>query len=310
MAEHIQRSPNYGSIRQVRQPHARGDSHDDDDHDDDDDDSSNDSHQILSAERQAERAKTFTIPFDKDRGYRATELNFSSFDRPHMRAFHGSWMSVFVSYYVQFAMSPLLPDIQQSLGLTLRDIWLTNIWSVVGGIPMKFLLGPLCDKYGSRLIIVTMLAATAMLCALSGLVMTLNGLIAIRFAMGCMEVLVPSQYWVTCHFVRDISGSAAAISSGLGASGSAVSQLMVGSILFPLFFYITGGDDDLSWRYSLIFPALLSFVTAVFFFFFSEDSPLGNFEEVKRAGLMIERSAMDSFRSGALNLNSWLLFLQ
>jgi len=32
--------------------------------------------------------------------------------------------------------------------------------------------------------------------------------------------------------------------------------------------------------------------------------------DVKKAGLMMQRSAVDSFRSGAFNINSWLLFLQ
>jgi NNP family nitrate/nitrite transporter-like MFS transporter len=101
-----------------------------------------------------------------------------------------------------------------------------------------------------------------------------------------------------------------AISSGLGATGSGVIQLVIGSTLFSFCLLFTGNNPDIAWRLALVFPALLSFFTATFFYFSSEDCPLGNHNEVKNAGLMIERSAMDSFRSGALNLNSWILFLQ
>jgi hypothetical protein len=43
----------------------------------------------------------------------------------------------------------------------------------------------------------------------------------------------------------------------------------------------------------------------------SDDCPFGNYNQVKRAGLMVEGSAVDSFRSGAMNMNmnSWILFL-
>jgi hypothetical protein len=49
---------------------------------------------------------------------------------------------------------------------------------------------------------------------------------------------------------------------------------------------------------------------ADFFYKYSDDCPLGNYNQVKRAGLMVERSAVDSFQSGAMNMNSWVLFLQ
>ena len=48
---------------------------------------------------------------------------------------------------------------------------------------------------------------------------------------------------------------------------------------------------------------------ADFFYKYSDDCPLGNCNQVKRAGLMVERCAVDSFRSDAMNMNSWILFL-
>jgi NNP family nitrate/nitrite transporter-like MFS transporter len=55
---------------------------------------------------------------------------------------------------------------------------------------------------------------------------------------------------------------------------------------------------------------VLALVVAYYFNHYSDDCPLGSFQEVKKAGLMMEQSAVDSFRSGVYNLNSWILFLQ
>ena len=63
-------------------------------------------------------------------------------------------------------------------------------------------------------------------------------------------------------------------------------------------------------QFDMIVPAILALYCAAFFYQYSDDCPLGNFNQVKRAGLMVERSAVDSFRSGAMNMNSWILFLQ
>ena len=42
----------------------------------------------------------------------------------------------------------------------------------------------------------------------------------------------------------------------------------------------------------------------------SDDAPKGNYAEMKKNGVMPEVSASASFRSGAMNFNTWILFLQ
>jgi NNP family nitrate/nitrite transporter-like MFS transporter len=43
---------------------------------------------------------------------------------------------------------------------------------------------------------------------------------------------------------------------------------------------------------------------------FSDDCPKGDYAELKKNGAMAEVSAAASFRSGAMNVNTWLLFIQ
>jgi NNP family nitrate/nitrite transporter-like MFS transporter len=268
-------------------------------------------HFDLIKEQLLERSDRFTLMYDVDRGYRAKEVRFFSFKRPHMRAFHASWICCFTSFFVQFSQAPLLPEIKNSLNLTNADIWWTNLWMMVGGVPMRFLLGPLCDKYGSRTMMVTVVALAAIPCALTGYVaVDVTSLTAMRFLLGAMDSFVPSQCWITCQFVREVGGTAMAVTGGLGASGAGVTQLVTGSLIFPFFLYLSDNDTDWAWRVTLIFPALLALVVAWFFYRYSDDCPLGNFDEVKKAGLMMERSAVDSFRAGVYNLNSWILGAQ
>lgn len=285
----------------------------DNDAKDDDDDSLPDDIDELDYEKEEllAKAQQFTLAFDPDRGFRGTELHLRSFDRPHMRGFHASWICFFTSFFVQFSAAPLLPELKDSLHLTKSDIWWTNMWMMLGGVPMRFLLGPLCDKYGARTTMTAIVALAAVPSALTGLVVQgLPSLTVMRTLLGAMDSFVPGQYWITCLFVREVGGTAMALTGGLGASGSGVTQLVTGSMIFPFMLWVFNGDHDLAWRWSLVVPAMLALAVAWYFYHYSDDCPLGNFSEVKKAGLMLERSAVDSFRSGVYNLNSWILFIQ
>ena len=53
----------------------------------------------------------FALPVDPDQQYKAKELKFWSFARPHMRAFHYSWMAMFMGSILLYGMNALLPEI-------------------------------------------------------------------------------------------------------------------------------------------------------------------------------------------------------
>eukprot|EP00977_Amphora_coffeiformis_P024047 scaffold14974_cov195-Amphora_coffeaeformis.AAC.54 len=268
-------------------------------------------HFDLIKEQLLAKSYHFVLNHDIDRGFRAKELKFFSFERPFMRAFHASWICFFTSFFVQFSQAPLLPEIKNSLNLSKSDIWWTNLWMMLGGVPMRFLLGPLCDKYGARTIMCTVVALAAVPCAMTGYVaVNVTSLTIIRFLLGAVDSFVPSQYWITCHFVREVGGTAMAVAGGLGASGAGVTQLVTGSVVYPILFYFLDDNADLAWRWTLLTPAVLALLVAWYFYHYSDDCPLGNFDEVKKAGLMMERSAVDSFRAGVYNLNSWVLCAQ
>ena len=84
----------------------------------------------------------------------------------------------------------------------------------------------------------------------------------------------------------------------------------MGSALFPLFKAIYNGDSEKAWRTVCVVPAVVAFSTGVMVYFVSDDSPKGSYAELKKHGVMAQVSAASSFRAGALNFNTWILFIQ
>ena len=80
--------------------------------------------------------------------------------------------------------------------------------------------------------------------------------------------------------------------------------------LFPLFKYIFDGDASKAWRTVSVIPAVLAFASGIIIYKISDDSPKGQFSQLKKHGCMIERSAVSFFREGVCNFNTWILFLQ
>ena len=117
-------------------------------------------------------------------------------------------------------------------------------------------------------------------------------------------------------FTKKVVGTANALVGGWGNLGGGVTQIVMGSALFPLFKNVAYGDlDDVAaaekaWRTVCVIPAIVAFASGIATYYISDDCPKGNYAEMKKNGTMQEVSAAASFRSGALNVNTWLLFIQ
>jgi len=109
-------------------------------------------------------------------------------------------------------------------------------------------------------------------------------------------------------FTKEVVGTANALVGGWGNLGGGVTQLVMGSVLFPLF--KLGMSAEQAWRSVCVVPACVGIATGITILFISDDAPKGNYGEMKKNGTMPEVSAAASFRSGAMNFNTWLLFIQ
>ncbi len=246
---------------------------------------------------------------DPNQQDKATEIKLCSFARPHMRAFHCSWFAFFLAFFIWFAIAPLMPEITKTLDLSPEQKWTSNICSVAGTIIMRFALGPLCDKFGARILMGIVLMSASIPCALTGVVTDILGLSILRFFIGLGgSTFVMCQYWSTSMFTKEVAGTANALVGGWGNLGGGVTQIVMGSALFPLF--KLGMSAETAWRTVCIVPAVVGMVFGFTLVRISEDCPKGNYKDMKEKGIMHEVSASASFRDGAMNINTWMLFIQ
>ena len=215
-----------------------------------------------------------------------------------------------MAFFIWFAISPLLSEIKKTLNLTKQEVWTSSIVGVSGTITMRFILGPLIDKYGARIPFVMVLCLCAIPTACTGFVNSATGLAIIRLFIGLAGgSFVMCQSWTSAMFARQIVGTANAIAAGWGNLGGGVTQLMMGSVFFPIFKNVFNSAEK-SWRFISVIPAFVAFTTGIFMYFATDDLPKGNFAELKRHGTIVEVSATKSFRRGAANINSWILAFQ
>jgi nitrate/nitrite transporter NarK len=114
---------------------------------------------------------------------------------------HGS--PSFPAFVVWFAIPSIMPTIKKSLKLTKYQVYVTNILSVLATIFMRFLVGPLCDKYGPRAVMTVTLIIGSIPTYLIGCVTTFEGLAIIRFFIGTIgATFVMCQYWTTAMFTK------------------------------------------------------------------------------------------------------------
>jgi len=254
---------------------------------------------------------SYDIGVDPDQDDKATEIKLTSFARPHMRAFHFSWSGFFIAFFIWFAIAPLLSEIRDDLDITKKEVWTSSIVGVGGTIFMRFVLGPMCDKWGARIPFALILCLASIPTACTGLVNTATGLAILRLFIGIAGgTFVMCQYWSSRMFCKEVVGTSNALCGGWGNLGGGVTQLIMGSALFPLFKVIYDDDSEKAWRTVCVIPAIVAFGHGLCIYFFSDDAPKGNYDELKKYGNMPEISAAASFRTGAFNLNTWFLFIQ
>merc|ERR1712087_774635 len=115
--------------------------------------------------------------------------------------------------------------------------------------------------------------------------------IALRFFIGFGgSTFVMCQYWTSRMFTKKVVGTANALVGGWGNLGGGVTQIVMGSALFPLFKNVAyGGLDEVAaaekaWRTVCVIPAVVAFASGVATYYISDDCPKGNHAEMKKNG--------------------------
>ena len=119
-------------------------------------------------------------------------------------------------------------------------------------------------------------------------------------------------------FTKEVAGTANALAAGWGNLGGGMTQVVMGSILFPLFraIFEHHSSDTFeeaatrSWRMICIIPAVMTFFFGVQIIRTSDDCPKGNYAKMKKLGLINDVSVSKSMMTAFRDRNTWPLFIQ
>ena len=240
---------------------------------------------------------------------KATRIDLFSFDTPQMRAFHMAWIGFFVCFFAWFATAPLMPIIKGDLKLADNEVYSIGIAGVFVTVLARFVIGPLTDKYGPRLVYTLLLALGAIPVVGIAFAWDYTSFLIMRLLIGIIGAsFVITQFHTSVMFAPNVVGTANATVGGWGNAGGGVTQSVMPMILAGVAAW--GLSKGMAWRYAQIVPAVMMLVTAVFYWRLTQDTPEGNFSDLRRQGLSTDvgkKGGLDVMLIAAKNYRVWLL---
>ena len=240
---------------------------------------------------------------------KATRINLFSFSTPQMRAFHLTWVAFFVCFFAWFATAPLMPVIAGDLKLSTDQVYSIGIAGVFATVLARFVIGPICDKFGPRLTYTALLAFGALPVIGVAFAWDFTSFMIFRLLIGIIGAsFVITQFHTSVMFAPNVVGTANATVGGWGNAGGGVTQTIMPLALAGLGAY--GFSKGLSWRYAQVLPAVLMLITAVLYYKYTQDLPEGNFSDMRRMGLSTEvgkKGGLQVMKDAGRNYRVWLL---
>jgi len=239
---------------------------------------------------------------------KSTTLNLLNFRNVSIRTFWITAISFFLCFFAWFGIVPFMPDVVRDLGLTPDQKWNSIILAVTGTVFARLLIGKLCDKYGPRLCYTYLLMLGAIPVVLCGLVQTPTQFLVCRLFIGFIGAsFVITQVHTSLMFAPNIVGTANATSAGWGNLGGGANRLGMPLIAAAVIGF--GVAEGEAWRYSMVIAGVVCFLMGIVYYFFTQDTPEGNFKDLKASGIKIEKKKDQvSFGTVLKDYRTWILF--
>ena len=236
-------------------------------------------------------------------------IDLFSWRTPQMRAFHMSWFAFFLAFFGWFGIAPLMPIVRDDLQLTSGQLGNTVIASVALTAFARPVVGWLCDRFGPRLTYTGLLCLGGLPVMCIGLSQNYETLLLLRLAIGVVGAgFVVTQYHSSVMFGADVVGTANATTAGWGNLGGGVTQIMMPLVLTAI--VMVGVEEYLAWRLAMIVPGAALLLMGLAYFFVTQDTPFGNFSQLRAQGRMLSSAQTDvGFRKIARDYRVWGLFL-
>jgi NNP family nitrate/nitrite transporter-like MFS transporter len=240
---------------------------------------------------------------------KATRIALLTLSTPQMRAFHMTWIAFFLCFFAWFGIAPLMAVVREEMQLTKEQIGWCVIGSVAITIVARLVVGWLCDRYGPRLTYTWLLLLGSLPVMCIGLANDFASFLLLRVLIGIIGAsFVITQYHTSLMFAPNCVGTANATTAGWGNLGGGVTQLAM-----PLLFSFLVGTIGLSaaagWRLSMFVVGLLCAVVGVAYYFFTQDTPEGNFSDLRAAGKLTKKTTQGTFLEACRDHRVWALFV-
>lgn len=224
---------------------------------------------------------------------KATKIELKSLSTPQMRAFHMTWFAFFLCFFGWFGIVPLMKGdngVIASLGLTPAQVGNTVIAGVAATIFARLAIGPMVERWGSRLTYTLLLIFGSLPVMLIGLSQNYEQFLLFRLAIGVIGAsFVITQYHTSVMFAPNIVGTANATTAGWGNLGGGVTQAVMPMILAAVVTF--GIPAAIGWRAAMIVPGVALFLTGFAYYKFTQDAPDGNYKDLRASGEMPPKKA-------------------
>uniref|UniRef100_A0A7C2JX13 MFS transporter n=1 Tax=Schlesneria paludicola TaxID=360056 RepID=A0A7C2JX13_9PLAN len=239
----------------------------------------------------------------------AERIELFRIDTPSMRAFHVTWMAFFLCFFAWFGLAPLMPVIRDELQLTRQQVG----WCLIGSVAMtvfaRLLIGRLCDRYGPRLTYAWLLWLGALPVIGAAFAHDFASFFVARLLIGSIGAsFVITQYHTSKMFAPNCVGTANATAAGWGNLGGGVTQMAM-PLLFAAFTGGLGLSAAFGWRACMVVAGLVCATAGCVYYWFTQDTPQGNFADLRAAQLLAPSKQSGSFWTAARNYRVWSLAL-
>lgn len=236
------------------------------------------------------------------------KLNIFSAKGVQMRTFHLTWMAFFLCFFGWFGLAPLMTVVKTDLGLTKGQIGNIIIASVAATVIARIAVGKLCDSWGPRKTYTALLGICSIPVMTVGLVHSYEGFLLFRLAIGVIGAsFVVTQYHTSVMFDKKIVGTANAVAGGWGNLGGGVTN-MVMPLIFAAFIG-AGYLPESAWRLAMIVPGVALLIFAFIYYFFTKDTPSGNFDELPESVQNSTVKVKGTMTMAMKDPRTWALFL-
>ena len=240
---------------------------------------------------------------------KATMLNLFSLKTVQMRTFHLTWFAFFLAFFGWFGIAPLMAIVREDLMLTKMQVGNTIIASVAITVIVRMLIGPLCDRIGARKAYTGLLILGSIPVMGIGLAQDYTSFLLLRLAIGAIGAsFVITQYHTSVMFAPNCIGTANATTAGWGNLGGGVTQIVMPLVFMAVMSF--GVNEILGWRLAMIVPGVALFIMGFVYYFFTQDAPDGNYEQLREQGELApaKGKGFESFKLAIKDYRVWALF--